>query len=152
MSTPDSEEWETAVSVKKATGDDWRMNIAIEYKGKTDAELARFALPWEWPQAMTICAVSAAAQRPKPFPILRTGDPPMRPIRVTPGEVLRGEVAPLTLFDNTSEEWRARPVIVFWSFKVKTSNRVGGWFEVGKTEDVNENRTAPRPSRPVSKP
>jgi hypothetical protein len=134
----DSREWKVEASVKKASSEVWNLNVAIKYHGTTDTYLQRYVLPWEWPQSLILCAVPLNGDRADPFQGSITGDPPMSIMWVKPGEVIRGDIkiSPLALFNYKIEVFRRWPVIVFWSYKCKSSNRVGGWFEVNETHDV----------------
>jgi hypothetical protein len=134
----DSAKWELEASVKKASSEVWNLNIAIKYQGNTDSYLHSYALPWKWPHSMILCAVPINDQNPDPIQRSIVDDPPMGIIWVKPGEAIRGDIkiAPLPLFNRRSEMFRRWPVIVFWSFKIKSSNRVGGWFEVDETQEL----------------
>lgn len=129
-SAASDEKLKVKVSEKKEKDKNWRLQIVIDNQGNTDVELMKYKLPWMWPQAMTICAVPANGLITKSLPnVLAVGDPPWTSIKIKPGDVLRGDITPLTYFDDTSEEFRRSSIIIYWSYQVKSSNRVGGWFE-----------------------
>lgn len=134
------EEWKLAVSVEKDGSIDCRLNFAIGYHGKKETYVKPHLLPWKWPEALIVCGVYANGQRPDPFGMAQTGDPPKTLIWVKPGEVIRGDFAPARHFYKHIETFRRGPVIVFWSYKIKSSNRVGGWFEVDETEKSRQTK------------
>lgn len=138
----DREEWKLNVSMEKSGSEVGKLKIEIEYLGEKDTALERFALPWKWPESMMRIAVSADGQSPEPLlPLEAFGDPPMSFMPVKPGDIINGEVVPLAGLQDKIRDSNRLPLIVFWSYKIKSSNRVGGWFEIGNISDVGNDKT-----------
>jgi hypothetical protein len=137
----DRKEWKLEASVKKASREAWNLDIAIKYHGNTDTYLPRYVLPWEWCHSMILCAMRLDGRSADPIERSIIGDPPRKIMLVKPGQAIRGDItiAPLTLFNHTTKESRRYRLLVFWSIKIRSSNRVGGWFEV---DEGRENGTS----------
>ena len=106
------------------------LTVVIEYRGEKPVELPKSVVPWEWPYAITACAVPVLEFLILPCsPKRLTGDPPKGYLTVKPGENLKGTIPLRILFDRWDQRRFEGPVIVFWSYNFQTSNRVGGWLK-----------------------
>jgi hypothetical protein len=129
-------DWKVSVSANKNAREGWQLDVALEYLGKNTAELPLAAIPWEWPYAMTICAVSV--DKFLILPISHdtiASDLPKGHSTVKPKQILKGKIPLRSLFNRWDRELEIAPVLVFWSYKPQTSNRVGGWLEIPQANE-----------------
>ena len=122
-------DWKISVAASQDADKQWQLDVVMEYHGEKPTELSNDAIPWKWPDAMIVCAVSELS-RPYP-PKTVDSDRPKGHVMVKPGETLKGTIPLRSLFDLRESGWfRRSTIIVFWSYKSQQSDRVGGWIEI----------------------
>jgi hypothetical protein len=122
----------------------WQLEMTLANCGTSAIEVSTNDLPWGWryAQSKAILAIrsDSGASEAVPLPhALPLRDPmPGKTIRVEPKQVLKGSIKLDSYIDGLGNALKSSSVIVFWTWKLDSSDRVGGWVEIPKTPPREE--------------
>lgn len=112
-----------------------KLRIRLTNASPTDVTLYSSKLPWATRYSMIIAAARLTGTNEVLTNTPAIDDPPPGEVVIGPGQAITGEVDLAMRFHQSWQSARAKPVLVFWSYQLQSSdgrqsNRVSGAVEM----------------------
>lgn len=135
---PITSEAEQAIPVQLTVsqiGEQARLKVSVTNESNGDLTLYKSGLPWGNRYSMIVVPVSLAGNNEVVSSVGLIDDPGPGATVIRAGETVSGEIDLARRFHEQWAEVSGKPLLVFWSYQLETSDerkskRLGGWLEL----------------------
>jgi hypothetical protein len=123
-------EWDVVPLLDQNEKGDWTLLILAKYDGKNAVDVPKAEMPGQWVCAAKFCAIRADGHGQ---PLTQAPPATVQPsgaVRVEPGDRSQAVVLLRDRFPSLAMDLKTTSVVVFWTIKISSSIRAGGWVEV----------------------